>query len=119
MKSIEKIIKSVIRFLLQSSLFKSLSKYAASDTGQKNIVLPIEMDSTPEMITVEHTEPLLASEPPIILVKCVSCGTVHELTAVCQNCKKPVCSDIFCQKEVYMDDFELSVIQCRNCVLNP
>jgi hypothetical protein len=40
---------------------------------------------------------------------------VEKLSGVCQTCRRPVCLEPFCRKEVYKEDLSVSVIQCRNC----
>jgi hypothetical protein len=114
-RAIENLIKSIIRFFIR--VFKELSDYASTTSRQSEPALAIAPETDPGEMTATDEPPPLAIERPLILVECISCGSVGELTAICQNCQRPVCSESFCRKEVYQEGLDISVIQCRNCAL--
>ena len=114
-KAIENFIKSIIRFVFK--MVRELSEYASTNSKQNEAVVSVASESGPAGMIAKDELPPLATERPVILIECISCGSVGKLTAICQNCRKPVCSESFCGKEVYKDDLNISVIQCRNCAI--
>ena len=114
-RAIENLIKSSLRFFFR--VVKRLSEYASTNSRQSEPVVSVAPEAEPERITAKEEPPMLAIERPIILVECISCGSVGELKSICQNCHRPVCEENFCQKEVYQDSLDISLIQCRNCAL--
>jgi hypothetical protein len=57
----------------------------------------------------------LAVEPPVIQVKCISCGELVGLTGICQKCQGAICST--CREYVHHEELDMWVIQCRNCAV--
>jgi len=55
--------------------------------------------------------------PQEFLVECVSCKTVHELSAICVSCGKPVCTDTtYCRKTQYNEQLDDQVVYCSSCI---
>jgi hypothetical protein len=112
-RAIEEFFKSIIRLLFR--LLKDLSNYASSSSQPAKPQVPAKKpDSDLEPTGMEEPPPL-AIEPPVILVECTSCGSIDKLTGICHVCHKPVCSRDFCEKDVFVKELNLWVIQCRNC----
>lgn len=52
------------------------------------------------------------------LVECVSCKNVHELSAICISCGKPVCTNItYCRKTRYDEQLDDKVVYCSICAV--
>lgn len=116
MKAFENLIKAILRTTLQSRFFKWLNNYAAP---KKEKVAPLtdmpEEQNAEPLMEPEPDKPLIALDEPAVLVACISCGTIHKLSALCQNCHMPVCTDGFCRRSVYKEDLDANVIHCRSC----
>jgi hypothetical protein len=80
------------------------SKPVPAMTGPVQEELPV----APEMVP-------LAVEPPMIQVECISCGSIGQLTGICQKCQGPICSRSFCRKEMHNEEMDMDVILCRDC----
>lgn len=111
--AIEKLIKAVIRFFF--GLIKELGNYAATSPKQTMTEVAVIPDASAAEITSSDEPPPLAVERPLILVECTSCGSLGQLTRICQKCQRPVCSRDFCKKDVYVKELDMLVIHCRNC----
>ena len=114
-EAIQNVIRSILRFLLRVG--KQLSDYASTNPDSSERIISAAPETVLGDISVKDVPPPLAVEVPIILVECTSCGDLSKLTAVCQSCRRPVCTKDFCHRVVYQEDFSISVIQCTNCAV--
>lgn len=114
-KFIEDVFKAIAGFI--RGLVKDITNYVNRKAKPQKEVVAINTNDIQEQSTDIENEPPLPVAPPLILVECTSCGSIDELIGVCQTCQKPVCSRTFCRKDVYEDELDIRVIQCRNCAL--
>ncbi len=109
-KSIQRFLESFADFIsrgvkdLVDPINKSLRRSKTAMIGMRQAELPAVQDMIP-----------LAVEPPTIQVECISCGSIGELTGICQKCHGPVCSRSFCRKDVHNVEMDMEVILCRDC----
>ena len=113
-KSMERLFEGLTHFF--SRLVEDLGQYF-DRLRKRNQPLTASIDTGQEELPAVDVMVPLAVERPVIQVECISCGSVVELSGICQKCQGPICTRAFCRRDVYDEELDMRVIQCRNCAV--